>query len=182
MPRWANLPNFFTSLRLVLVPFIVHSILAGRHQVALALFALAAATDVLDGAAARRLGLTTRNGAYFDPIADKILLSGVFIALAVAHIVPWWLTAIVMGRDVYVLAGALTMRFTSGAKDFPPSVWGKASTFVQIVTVVAWIARDAFPSSVFNAAASATVWLCVGFTLWSGLHYTWRGLQFARAR
>jgi cardiolipin synthase (CMP-forming) len=180
MPLWANLPNLFTFLRLVLVPFIIQAILAGRHELALGLFAIAAATDVLDGAAARHLRLTTRMGAYFDPIADKFLLSGVFLALAAARIVPWWLVTIVIGRDLYILLGALTMRVTIGVKAFPPSIWGKASTLLQIVTVVFWIARDAFPGPVFNAAASAAIWPCVAATVFSGLHYTWRGWQFSR--
>ena len=180
MPPWANLPNLFTFLRLLLVPFIVRAILSGRHELALALFAIAAATDILDGAAARHLRLSTQAGAYFDPIADKFLLSGVFLALAAARIVPWWLVAIVMGRDLYILLGALTMRAAIGVKAFPPSVWGKASTFIQILTVTVWIARDAFPSHIFNAAASAIIWPCVAATIWSGLHYTWRGLQFSR--
>jgi len=181
MPSWFNLPNLFTLLRLVLVPFIVQAVLAGLHDLALALFAVAAATDVLDGAAARHLGLATQAGAYFDPIADKCLLSGVFLALAAARIMPWWLTAIVIGRDLFILVGALTLRAATGIKEFPPSIWGKASTFVQILTVVLWMARDAFPGSAFNPAASAMVWPCVVATVWSGLHYTWRGLQFARA-
>jgi cardiolipin synthase len=181
MPSWANLPNLFTFLRLVLVPFTVQAILAARHELALALFALAAATDVLDGAAARHLGMATQAGAYFDPIADKCLLSGVFVALAAARIVPWWVAAIVIGRDLYILLGALTVRIFTGIKDFPPSIWGKTSTFVQILTVVVWIARDAFPMPAFNAAASATIWPCVAATVWSGLHYTWRGVEFARA-
>jgi cardiolipin synthase len=181
MPSWANLPNLFTFLRLVLVPFIVQAVLADRHELALALFAIAAATDVLDGAAARRLRLSTQAGAYFDPIADKFLLSGVFLALAAARIVPWWLTAIVIGRDLYILLGALTLKLTIGSKDFPPSIWGKASTFVQILTVGIWIGRDAFPGPVIDTAASAAIWPCAAATVWSGLHYTWRGVQFARA-
>jgi cardiolipin synthase len=180
MPPWVNLPNLFTFLRLVLVPFIVRAILAGRHELAFALFALAAVTDILDGAAARRLGAATQTGAYFDPIADKCLLSGVFVALAVARIVPWWLAAIVIGRDLYILLGALTVRFSTGIKNFPPSLWGKISTFIQILTVAAWIARDAFPLPVFNIAASAAIWMCVTATIWSGLHYTWRVLEFSR--
>jgi cardiolipin synthase (CMP-forming) len=181
MPSWANPPNLLTLLRLVLIPFIVQAILAGRNEFALALFAVAAATDVLDGAAARYLGLTTPAGAYFDPIADKCLLSGAFLALAAARIVPWWLTAVVLGRDLYILLGALTVRVSTGVKQFPPSLWGKASTFVQILTVAVWMARDAFPNPALNTAASALVWLCVAATVWSGLHYTWRGVQFAKA-
>src|SRR5438067_8641369 len=143
MPRWLNLPNFFTLARLVLTPFIVKEILDGRHILALELFALAAFTDILDGAAARRFGVTTETGAYFDPIADKCLLSGVFLALAIARIVPWWLVAIIFGRDLLILAGTgIVLLFTS-VRRFPPSVWGKASTFVQILTAVAWMARNA---------------------------------------
>jgi cardiolipin synthase len=180
MPSWANLPNLITLFRLVLIPFIVQAILAGRHEFALAIFAVAAATDVLDGAAARHLGLTTQAGAYLDPIADKCLLSGVFLALAVAQMVPWWLAAIVLGRDLYILLGALTVRFSIGVKQFPPSLWGKASTFVQILTVGAWMARDASPNTVFSTTASVLIWPCAAVTVWSGLHYTWRGMQFAR--
>jgi cardiolipin synthase (CMP-forming) len=180
MPSWIHPPNLLTLLRMILIPFISQAILAGRHEFALALFAVAAATDVLDGAAARQFGLTTQAGAYFDPIADKCLLSGVFVALAVARIVPWWLAAIVLGRDLYILLGALTVRVSTGVTQFPPSLWGKASTFVQILTVGVWMGRDAFPSPAFNTAALAMIWLCVAATLWSGLHYTWRGVQFAR--
>jgi cardiolipin synthase len=180
MPPWANLPNLFTLLRLILVPFIVQAILTGRHELALALFASAAATDVLDGAAARHLRLSTQAGAYFDPIADKFLLSGVFLALAAARMVPWWLTAIVIGRDLYILLGALALTLTIGRKDFPPSIWGKASTFFQILTVGIWISRNAFPGPVINTTASAVIWPCAAATVWSGLHYTRRGVQFAR--
>jgi cardiolipin synthase len=180
MPSWVNPPNLLTLLRMLLIPFIVQAILAGRHEFALMVFAVAAATDVLDGAAARHLGLTTAAGAYFDPIADKCLLSSVFLALAAARIFPWWLAAIVLGRDLYILLGALTVRVSIGVKQFPPSLWGKTSTFVQILTVGVWMARDAFPNPAFNAAALAMIWPCVAATVWSGLHYTWRGVQFAR--
>src|SRR5947199_4277676 len=103
MPRWVNLPNSLTLLRVVLTPFIIKEIVDGRHMLALEVFALAAFTDVLDGAAARWLSVTTRTGAYFDPIADKLLLSGVFLALAAARIVPSWLVAIIFGRDLLIL-------------------------------------------------------------------------------
>ncbi len=180
MPPWVNLPNILTGVRLALVPFIVQAILTGRHQLALALFAFAAATDILDGAAARRAGLATQVGAYLDPIADKCLLSGVFVALAAARMIPWWLAGIVIGRDLYILLGALTVRVATGVRKFPPSVWGKAATFVQILTVVVWIARDAFPGRALDRAAAALIWPCVGITIWSGAHYTWRGVRVAR--
>ena len=181
MPRWINLPNLFTLLRLFLVPFVIQAILGGRHTLALALFGIAAATDILDGAAARRFGIATQAGAYLDPVADKCLLSGVFLALAAARTVPWWFVGVVFGRDLFILLGVAGVMLFTPVRKFPPSIWGKASTFVQILTAVVWMSRDALELRVLDALSPAILWLCVGFTLWSGLHYTWRGFQLARA-
>src|SRR5262249_54767415 len=94
MPRWINLANLFTLLRLALVPFIVSDIIHGLHVRALTLFFIAALTDVIDGALARSASGITQAGAYFDPIADKCLMSGVFLALWAAAIVPGWFVGI----------------------------------------------------------------------------------------
>ena len=90
MPRWFNLANFFTLLRLILVPYIIGAILDGRHSRALELFFVAAVTDVIDGVLARTYGMATQAGAYLDPIADKCLLSGIFLALGATGRAPWW--------------------------------------------------------------------------------------------
>ena len=153
MPRWLNLANTFTLVRLVLTPIVIVAILDKHHLLALVLFFLAAVTDVLDGLAARRLDQRTPTGAYFDPIADKCLMSGVFLALAAAGLAPWWFVGIVLGRDVYILLGALIFLAFTRIRKFPPSMWGKASTFVQIVTVVTWLVRDAFSRSWLNTAS-----------------------------
>ena len=181
MPQWLNLPNSLTLVRLLMVPAIIRAILHGEPALALALFAVAAFTDFLDGYAARQFGGATSVGAYLDPIADKILISGVFVAMAVAGIFPSWLVVLIFGRDVCILAGAvLAMRLTP-VRRFPPSVWGKVSTFVQIVTAVVWMAQNLLSISLLQTAASVTLWLCAGFTVWSGLHYTWRGLRMVHA-
>jgi cardiolipin synthase len=181
MPRWVNVPNLLTLLRVALAPLVIQAILDGRHVLALAIFAAAAFTDYLDGAAARRFGIATPAGAYLDPIADKCLLSGAFLALAGARIVPWWLVALILGRDLYILLGVATVMLLTSIRRFPPSIWGKVSTFVQIVTVVVWLARDAFPCPPLDFLSMVSLWPCAGCTLWSGLHYTWRGVQMARA-
>ena len=170
--RWLNAANLLTILRLVLVPFVIFAILDGHHTLALALFAGAAATDVLDGAVARRFRLATPVGAWLDPVADKCLLSGVFLALATAAMVPWWLVLLIFGRDFYILAGAAIVMRLTPLRRFPPSIWGKLSTFVQIVTAVACLAGN----------SSAMVWPCAAFTIWSGIHYTWRTLPEWRRR
>ncbi len=174
MTRWINAANLLTLLRLVLIPFVILAILEGRHTLALALFAGAALTDLLDGAVARRFRLATPAGAWLDPVADKCLLSGVFLALAGAGTVPWWLVVIIFGRDFYILAGAATVMLLTSVRRFPPSIWGKVSTFVQIVTAVACMAGNV-------GQARVMLWPCAAFTIWSGIHYTWRTIQVARA-
>ena len=179
MPRW--LPNFFTVLRLVLVPAVIRAILLGRHTLALVLFAGAALTDVLDGAAARRFHLTSQFGAYLDPIADKALLSGVFLALAISGSIPWLLVIIIFGRDLYLLLAVALLLWLTPQRRFPPSSWGKASTLVQVVTAITWMARNMHHVPVLDAISDTMLYPCAAFTIWSGLDYTWRGIQLARA-
>jgi cardiolipin synthase len=177
MPNWVNLPNCLTLLRLLLAPLVIEAILSGRAMLAFVLFVTAAWTDVLDGAAARRWGSGTRVGAYLDPIADKCLLSGVFLALAWAHRVPWWVVGIVLGRDLYILLAAMAMMQFMDIRNFPPSVWGKLSTFAQILTVGVWMGRDLFQLEVLDAFSRAMLWVCVALAVWSGLHYTARAVR-----
>jgi cardiolipin synthase (CMP-forming) len=182
MPRWFNLANLFTLLRLILVPYVVGAILGGRHGRALELLFLAAVTDVIDGALARSYGQATQVGAYLDPIADKCLLSGIFLALGATAKVPWWFVAVVLGRDMYILLAVVAVMALTKVRKFPPSNWGKISTFVQIATAVTCLVENIWPVSVLHAISSAMLWVCVGFTIWSGLHYTLRGIQTLRAR
>ena len=176
LPAWVNLPNLLTLLRLLLVPAVVYLIVDGRYWAGGWLFGAAAFTDILDGAAARGLGLSTQTGAYLDPIADKCLLSGAYLALAWAHLVPWWLVGIIFGRDIFILLGVCLFMLFTPIRRFPPSIWGKVSTFVQICTAVIWIANVIFKTRVLAEVSSAMLWPCVGFTVWSGLDYTWKGI------
>jgi len=181
MPAWLNLPNFFTVSRLVLTPFVVLAILDGRHTTALGLFALAGFTDFLDGASARKLAMTTQTGAYLDPIADKCLLSGVFLALLAAKIVPKWVVVIIFARDLLILAGVGIVLLFTTVRRFPPSIWGKWSTFTQIVTATVWMARNALQVPALDSLAWLMLWPCVALTIYSGLDYTWRGIRISQA-
>jgi len=176
-----HLPNLLTAIRLVLVPFVIWAILNRRHTLAVTVFVVAAFTDVLDGAAARRFGVTSQTGAYLDPIADKCLLCGVFVALVAAGMVPVWFAGVVFGRDLLILLGVAGFLLFTDIRRFPPSVWGKVSTFVQILTAVTWLARNVMELRVVDALSAAMLWVCAAFTIWSGLHYTWRGIQMVRA-
>jgi len=180
MLRRLNLANCLTLLRLVLVPFVISAVLDGRNLAAAELFGIAAFTDVLDGVAARRLRLATTTGAYLDPIADKCLLSGVFVALAAVEAVPWWFVILVFGRDLYILTAVGMMMAFTRIRKFPPSVWGKLSTFIQIAAAVVWMARLVFTGGRLGGLASAMLWISAACTAWSGIHYTWRGIQILR--
>jgi cardiolipin synthase len=181
MPRWLNLANLFTLSRLALTPLIVRDILDGRHTRALVFFFIAAWTDVIDGWLARSSRSDSQTGAYLDPIADKCLLSGIFLAFGAASIVPWWFVAIVFGRDLYLLLAVAAMLALTKVRKFPPSRWGKLSTFVQIACAITWMTRNVYPGPVLNGLASAMLWVSAAFTLWSGLHYTVAGARVLSA-
>ena len=180
MRRLANFANLLTLARLLLAPFIFLAIVNGRHSFALVLFACAAFTDGIDGMLARRFGQITPLGAYFDPIADKILLSGVYTSLAIVGSVPWWLVIVIFSRDIFLLASSGIVLLFTAVRQFQPSVWGKASTFVQIVCAITWMTQNAVNSAALHALAQALVWPTAAATIWSGLHYTWRGIRFVR--
>jgi cardiolipin synthase len=171
-----NAPNFFTLLRLLLAPFVAADILHGKWGRAIVVLFIAGFTDVIDGFLARRLGQPTRAGAYFDPIADKILLVAIYIALGAARAIPIWMVALVFARDLLILGMAgYGLAFTSVRK-FPPSVWGKISTFFQIAAALVVMGdRDGIPAPVQLA-----LWLMVAATAWSGVQYSWTGVGVLR--
>ena len=171
-----NLPNLFTFARLVLAPFVASDILHGRYGRAIILLFAAGFTDVIDGFLARRFQISTRVGAYFDPIADKILLSVIYISLGLAGAMPWWMVAVVFGRDVLILAMAAYGLMFTKLRKFPPSVWGKISTFFQIAAALVVIgARAGIPAPVTLALC-----LMVLGTIVSGIHYVWRAVVLLR--
>ncbi len=175
-----TIPNLLTLARLCLAPFVFVAIVRGQNQQALALFACAALTDGLDGLIARHFGQSTSLGAYLDPIADKFLLSGVYLSLAVAGSVPTWLVVVIFGRDLLLLASSgIALLFTT-FREFRPTVWGKASTFFQIACATMWMAQNAINWPPIHTLAQALVWPTAAATIWSGLHYSWRGFRFLK--
>jgi cardiolipin synthase len=180
MRTWLTLPNLLTASRMLLTPFILYGILERRAMDAAVLFAVAAATDAIDGYLARRMHAATSAGAYFDPIADKVLLSGVYLVLAIVGSVPWWLLAVIFGRDLLILSSSGVALLLTHLREFPPSLWGKISTFFQILTAVAFLARNAFGTPFLETLCSALIWPTAALTVWSGIHYGWRGLRLVR--
>ena len=164
-------PNQLTLLRMVFLPFVVLKIVEGHYNWALVLFVLAGLSDGLDGLLARRLKQQTTLGQYLDPIADKLLLSTMFLVLSIFHKIPWKFTVVVFGRDASILAVSAVLYAIAGLRDFRPSIFGKANTFAQVAAIFfvllfeverigwIWIARLTFLRATFL------------FTIVSGVHY-----------
>jgi len=167
-----RLPNLLTAARLLAAPYILFLLWTGSFRTALVLFAIASATDVLDGYFARRFQAASHVGALLDPIADKVLLSGSFLVLGWKSVIPFSLTIFVLGRDVMILVFALVALARKTRHDFPPSVWGKASTAAQIAYVLFAIGHE----SGFAPIAVVTIlgWLTFVLTIWSGIDYARR--------
>jgi len=171
-----NLPNTLTMLRIVAVPIFLICIANGRYGIALSIFMAAAITDALDGALARLYNLYTELGASIDPLADKLLMSSSFIALAWVGGVPAWLTILVLSRDVIILAGYLTLYFFSKPMEVKPTALGKANTFFQIFSVgfaLLALARPDMPMYWINTVTNSVTGAA---TAASGLHYVYMGL------
>lgn len=164
-------PNQLTLLRMIFVPFIVIHLVDGRYLWALVVFIVAGFSDGLDGLLARTLHQQTLLGQYLDPIADKLLLSTMFLVLSILHKIPWKFTVLVFSRDISILAASAVLFAIAGLRDFRPSIFGKANTFSQIAAVFfvlllqvevvrwVWIARAVF------------LWATASFTIVSALHY-----------
>ncbi|HTM49683.1 MAG TPA: CDP-alcohol phosphatidyltransferase family protein [Bryobacteraceae bacterium] len=182
VPGWLNPANLFTLLRLVCIPFAVAAILRGEHGRALWIVLAAGLTDAIDGALARRFGMATAAGAYFDPIVDKLFLSCVYIALGAISSVPLWLVIEILARDLLILAGAGAAILFWKMRDFPPSAWGKASTFLQIAFSLAVMIGNAAPGSFAAVPARAGVWPVAVLTAFSGCHYLWITLRRSAPR
>jgi cardiolipin synthase len=132
-----TLPNLLTATRIVLAPVFLALYVSGETVRALAAFAAAAATDVLDGLVARALDQRTRLGAFLDPIADKFLAACALFALATRGRLPMWLPLVVVTRDAAQLLGAGVLRLVHRTVPVAPTRIGKYATFLLAATVVA---------------------------------------------
>ena len=128
-------PNQLTLLRMMFLPFIVINLLNRHYGWALALFVLAGLSDGLDGLLARTLKQQTMLGQYLDPIADKLLLSTMFLVLSILKLIPWKYTVLVFSRDISILCASAVLYAIAGLRDFRPSIFGKANTFAQVSAV-----------------------------------------------
>ena len=176
-------PNQLTLLRMIFLPFIVINLVKHDFKWALALFVLAGLSDGLDGLLARKLHQQTLLGQYLDPIADKLLLSTMFLVLSIEYrsVVPWKYTVIVFSRDISILLISGVLFMIAGLRDFRPSIFGKANTFAQVAAI--------FFSLLLLVATVQWVWIALNtflratffFTILSAVHYAFLVQQRLRA-
>jgi len=166
-------PNLLTMVRLFTIPFIVIEILDGNFGVAFALFILAGISDGLDGLLARWLNQKTTLGLYLDPIADKLLLSTLFLVLTHVALIPRYVTVLVFSRDFGILLISTLLFATNALRDFRPSLFGKANTLVQIVALLTLLGEKAFSTAHF-VLLNATLMRMIAFLApLSAAQYAW---------
>ncbi len=123
-------------MRLFTLPFLVIEILDGHWRFAFVLLWISGLSDALDGLVARKFGQQTTLGQYLDPIADKALLSTMFLVLTHVGMIPRYVTVLVFSRDLGILLISTLLFVTNILRDFRPSLLGKWSTAVQILAVL----------------------------------------------
>lgn len=141
----ATVPNLICLLRIALAVPVVWLLAEGRYELTLLLFLIAALSDALDGYLAKSFNQETELGKYLDPLADKLLLVSVFITLAWVGLVPVWIAAVAVARDIIISVGAWIYRLLFGPVQGRPTMPSKLNTVVQILFVVAVVGQAAYP-------------------------------------
>ena len=170
-----NIPNSLTILRILLIPVYVGLLIYERFDGAMIVLLVAGVTDALDGTIARAANQRTRLGAFLDPLADKLLLTSGFVTLSTIHLIPSWVTILVVSRDAMLLLGTAVAQFTESNIDIAPTFFGKGATFLQLayVLLVIFLSSRHLDLSVLNPLLIAMV----AFTVSSGCHYLYRGYR-----
>jgi len=166
-------PNLLTLLRICVAPFLVAAILEGEYKLSFWLFVAAGLTDAFDGLLARALKQRSMLGQYLDPVADKLLLSTLFLVLLHKGLMPTTVTVLVFGRDVGILLVAAILYAAVGRREFRPSIFGKANTLAQIGAVAAVLLRQLTAAVWVADLRTIALDLTVILTVASGLHYAW---------
>src|SRR5271170_8122195 len=160
-------------MRLFIIPFLVIAILDGNYRLSFALFILAGISDALDGLLARWLKQHTTLGQYLDPIADKLLLSTLFVVLTHVGLMPRYVTVLVFSRDLGILLIATLLFATGTLRDFRPSLFGKLNTLVQIVALIAVLCEKLFVSAQLTLVRDGLIRAIAVMAPLSAAQYAW---------
>jgi cardiolipin synthase len=178
--RFWTIPNFFSMIRIFLIPLFLYMMLYGKGLQALIVFLIASSTDILDGMTARVWDQKTHIGGLLDPAADKLLMTSAVIILSIPSVsqpnsIPLWLAVVIIGRDIAIVSAACVMYIWKGHTKFPPSLIGKTSTVCQMGVILCvlllnvWDKTPAFLSWLYT--------LTFVLTILSGFGYGWSGIR-----
>lgn len=182
-----NIANKLTTFRMLMIPvFIVilcfpfnwgtiqllGTSLPMTHFVAAIIFAVASLTDFLDGYLARKLNLVTSFGAFFDPMADKLLVISALIILVEFHWVSSWIVFVIIARELMV-TGLRVLIAQSNGKVLSAALPGKIKTFSQMFAILFYLLHDMGFASVGIPMSQLLMWICLFFTIYSGIDYFW---------
>lgn len=165
-----HLPNLICLVRILLIWPTIDALVSGHYWTALVLVAVCAVSDGLDGWLAKRFNWTSHLGRILDPLADKLLLVALFLAATWMNLLPWWLTAVAVARDVLIGSGAVVYRFTFGPLHGRPTLISKINTGFQLAVALAAIlgAASGLPTPEMVTALAAVTLLT---TVLSGAGY-----------
>jgi cardiolipin synthase len=170
-----TIPNLITLVRIFLTPVFIIAIAQAQYRRALVVFLLAGVSDLADGLIARLWQQRSPLGTLLDPLADKLLLSSSFLTLGIYHLIPPWLTAVVLSRDVTLTLGVALLKLADYPVVIKPSLAGKSTTTLQIATVLLVLGGKIWIPS--PQLLQVWFWLTGGLTFISGLHYIAYGLK-----
>ena len=181
--RFWTVPNFFSMLRIFLIPIFLYTMLQKKVLWALIVFLFASTTDILDGMTARIWDQKTKIGALLDPAADKLLMTAGIIILSIPSVsqpnsIPVWLMLAIIGRDITIVSAAFVMYKWRGQTKFPPTFLGKASTVCQMGVIMCVLLLN-----VMEKTPALLPWLYIltlVLTILSGLGYGLRGISSAK--
>ncbi len=160
-----TLANKITIARMLMIPIIVIGLLEQHTRWVYFLLAISMASDLLDGLVARRRGERTRLGAFLDPMADKLLLTAVFLTLTFLKRIDMWVFVVVFSRDLMIVLGWTVIFILTGSSTVQPRPLGKSTTAAQMVTALAVMLP--MPASVVNGL----LWITIALTIASAVDY-----------
>ncbi len=167
-----TLPNILSFFRLALVPVFLAFIIVGEDALALLVLIVSSITDFLDGFLARRLNQVSRLGQLLDPAADRLYIFAALIGLAWREVLPWWLVAVILARDVMLAVLGIILA-NHGFGPLPVHHLGKVATFCLFVALPLLMLGEAF-----DAIAPISLPLGWAFALWGAFLYWWAGIVY----
>lgn len=172
--RVLTVPNALSALRILLVPVFLVLVLLEFDLAALIVIIVSSLSDFLDGIIARRFSQITKLGQVLDPAADRLFIFAAVIALAVREVVPWWVVAVIVGRDVFLAVLGLVLA-RRGYGPLPVHHLGKLATFALFYALPILVLGQAFPAA--QPVSDPIGW---AFTLWGAFLYWWAGILYLR--